>query len=114
MFLNIYIRGEYSWIPDILEEAIDEAKAAGFLGKNILGTGFDCEIYVQREVVELIFAVKKLLCLNSLEGKRGNPRLKPPFPAVKGLWERPTVVNNVESIAAIVLLLILQEQNMLK
>jgi NADH-quinone oxidoreductase subunit F len=97
----IYIRGEYSWIPDILEEAIEEAKAAGFLGKNILGTGFDCEIYVQRGGGAYICGEETAL-LESLEGKRGNPRLKPPFPAVKGLWERPTVVNNVESIAAIV------------
>lgn len=97
----IYIRGEYSWIPDILEQAIEEAKAAGFLGKNILGTGFDLEIYVQRGAGAYICGEETAL-LESLEGKRGNPRLKPPFPAVKGLWERPTVVNNVESIAAVV------------
>ncbi len=97
----IYIRGEYSWIPDILEEAIEEAKAAGFLGKNILGTGFDLEIYVQRGGGAYICGEETAL-LESLEGRRGNPRLKPPFPAVKGLWERPTVVNNVESIAAVV------------
>ena len=97
----IYIRGEYSWIPDILEEAIEEAKAAGFLGKNILGTGFDLEIYVQRGAGAYICGEETAL-LESLEGRRGNPRLKPPFPAVKGLWERPTVVNNVESIAAVV------------
>lgn len=97
----IYIRGEYSWIPDILEEAIEEAKAAGFLGKNILGTGYDLEIYVQRGAGAYICGEETAL-LESLEGRRGNPRLKPPFPAVKGLWERPTVVNNVESIAAVV------------
>ncbi len=97
----IYIRGEYSWIPDILEEAIEEAKKAGFLGKNILGSGFDLEIYVQRGAGAYICGEETAL-LESLEGKRGNPRLKPPFPAVKGLWERPTVVNNVESIAAVV------------
>lgn len=97
----IYIRGEYSWIPDILEEAIEEAKKAGFLGKNILGTGFDLEIYVQRGAGAYICGEETAL-LESLEGRRGNPRLKPPFPAVKGLWERPTVVNNVESIAAVV------------
>ncbi len=97
----IYIRGEYAWIPDILEQAIDEAKAAGFLGKDILGTGFDLEIYVQRGAGAYICGEETAL-LESLEGKRGNPRLKPPFPAVKGLWERPTVVNNVESIAAVV------------
>lgn len=97
----IYIRGEYSWIPDILEEAIEEAKKAGFLGKNILGSGFDLEIYVQRGGGAYVCGEETAL-LESLEGRRGNPRLKPPFPAVKGLWERPTVVNNVESISAIV------------
>ena len=80
----IYIRGEYSWIPDILEEAIEEARNNGFLGKNILGTGFDCEIYVQRGAGAYICGEETAL-LESLEGKRGNPRLKPPFPAVKGL-----------------------------
>ncbi len=97
----IYIRGEYSWIPDILEAAIEEARNAGFLGKNILGTGFDLEIYVQRGAGAYVCGEETAL-LESLEGKRGNPRLKPPFPAVKGLWERPTVVNNVESIATVV------------
>ncbi|AZB22764.1 NADH oxidoreductase (quinone) subunit F [Kaistella haifensis] len=97
----IYIRGEYSWISDILEQAIEEAKKAGFLGKNILGTGYDLEIYVHRGAGAYICGEETAL-LESLEGKRGNPRLKPPFPAVKGLWESPTVVNNVETIAAIV------------
>ncbi len=97
----IYIRGEYSWIPDILEQAIDEAKKNGFLGKNILGTGYDLEIYVHRGAGAYICGEETAL-LESLEGKRGNPRLKPPFPAVKGLWESPTVVNNVETIAAVV------------
>ena len=97
----IYIRGEYSWIPDILEEAIEEARKNGFLGKNILGTGYDLEIYVQRGAGAYICGEETAL-LESLEGKRGNPRLKPPFPAVKGLWESPTVVNNVETIAAVV------------
>jgi NADH-quinone oxidoreductase subunit F len=97
----IYIRGEYSWIPDILEEAIDEAKKNGFLGKNILGTGFDLEIYVQRGAGAYICGEETAL-IESLEGKRGNPRIKPPFPAVQGLYQCPTVVNNVESIAAVV------------
>ena len=97
----IYIRGEYAWIPDILEEAIEEARKNGFLGKNILGTGYDCEIYVQRGGGAYICGEETAL-IESLEGKRGNPRIKPPFPAVKGLWERPTVVNNVETIAAVV------------
>jgi NADH-quinone oxidoreductase subunit F len=97
----IYIRGEYAWIPDILEQAIAEAKANGFLGKNILGTGFDCEIYVQRGAGAYICGEETAL-IESLEGKRGNPRIKPPFPAIKGAWGRPTVVNNVETLAAIV------------
>ena len=97
----IYIRGEYAWIPDILEQAIAEAKANGWLGKNILGTGFDCEIYVQRGGGAYICGEETAL-IESLEGKRGNPRIKPPFPAVQGLWMRPTVVNNVETIAAVV------------
>ncbi len=97
----IYIRGEYAWVAEILEEAIDEAKEAGWLGQNIQGTGFDLEIYVQRGAGAYICGEETAL-LESLEGKRGNPRLKPPFPAVKGLWGRPTVVNNVETIAAIV------------
>ncbi|PWU02621.1 MAG: NADH-quinone oxidoreductase subunit F [Bacteroidetes bacterium] len=97
----IYIRGEYAWIVDILEQAIEEAKANGWLGKNILGSGFDCEIYVQRGAGAYICGEETAL-IESLEGKRGNPRIKPPFPAVKGVWDSPTVVNNVETIAAVV------------
>jgi NADH-quinone oxidoreductase subunit F len=97
----IYIRGEYAWIPEILEQAIQEAKNNGFLGKNILGSGFDCEIYVQRGAGAYICGEETAL-IESLEGKRGNPRIKPPFPAIQGLWMRPTVVNNVETIAAVV------------
>ncbi|MBS1601493.1 MAG: NADH-quinone oxidoreductase subunit NuoF [Bacteroidetes bacterium] len=97
----IYIRGEYAWIPDILEAAIEEARANGWLGKNILGTGFDCEIYVHRGAGAYICGEETAL-IESLEGKRGNPRIKPPFPAVKGVWDRPTVVNNVETLAAVV------------
>lgn len=97
----IYIRGEYAWIVDILEQAIAEAKQHGWLGKNILGSGFDCEIYVQRGAGAYICGEETAL-LESLEGKRGNPRIKPPFPAVKGVWDCPTVVNNVETLAAVV------------
>lgn len=97
----IYIRGEYAWIPDILEQAIAEARANGWLGKNILGSGFDCEIYVHRGAGAYICGEETAL-IESLEGKRGNPRIKPPFPAIKGVWDRPTVVNNVETLAAIV------------
>jgi NADH-quinone oxidoreductase subunit F len=97
----IYIRGEYAWVIDILETAISEAKNNGFLGKNILGSGYDLEIYVHRGAGAYICGEETAL-LESLEGKRGNPRIKPPFPAVKGAWDRPTVVNNVETLAAVV------------
>lgn len=97
----IYIRGEYAWIVDILEQAIAEAKQNGWLGKNILGKDYDLEIYVQRGAGAYICGEETAL-IESLEGKRGNPRIKPPFPAVKGVWGCPTVVNNVETIAAVV------------
>ena len=97
----IYIRGEYAWIVDILEDAINEAKANGFLGKNILGTGFDCEIHVHRGAGAYICGEETAL-IESLEGKRGNPRIKPPFPAIEGVWKRPTMVNNVETLASVV------------
>src|SRR5690606_31448661 len=97
----IYVRGEMMPQIRILEKAIGEAKAAGFLGKNILGTGYDLEIYVQPGGGAYICGEETAL-LESLEGKRGNPRIKPPFPAVAGLYGCPTVVNNVESIAATV------------
>ena len=102
----IYIRGAYACITNIVGEAIDEAKAAGFLGKNILNSGYDLEIYVHRGAGAYICGEETAL-LESLEGKRGNPRLKPPFPAVKGAWERPTFVNNVETIAAVVPIIII-------
>lgn len=97
----IYVRGEMMPQIRILEKAIAEAKAAGFLGKNILGKGYDLEIHVQPGGGAYICGEETAL-LESLEGKRGNPRIKPPFPAVAGLYGRPTVVNNVESIAATV------------
>jgi NADH-quinone oxidoreductase subunit F len=94
----IYVRGELMYVIHILEKAIAEAKAAGFLGKNILGSGYDLELVVQPGGGAYICGEETAL-LESLEGKRGNPRNKPPFPAVKGLYQCPTVVNNVESIA---------------
>ena len=97
----IYIRGEYDWIATILEEAIAEARQNNFLGKNIQGSGFDCEMYVHRGAGAYICGEETAL-IESLEGKRGNPRIKPPFPAVQGAWARPTVVNNVETLAAVV------------
>ncbi|SFC57488.1 NADH-quinone oxidoreductase subunit F [Parapedobacter composti] len=97
----IYVRGEMMPQIRILERAIAEAKNAGFLGKNILGSGYDLELYVQPGGGAYICGEETAL-LESLEGKRGNPRIKPPFPAVSGLYNCPTVVNNVESIAATV------------
>src|SRR5688572_23097900 len=96
----IYMRGEFRWIFPILEKAIEEAKAAGFLGKNILGTDYSLEIYVHSGAGAYICG-EETAQIESLEGKRGNPRNKPPFPAVVGLYGCPTVVNNVESIAAV-------------
>jgi NADH-quinone oxidoreductase subunit F len=84
-----------------LEKAIEEAYANGWLGKNILGSGYDLDLYVHVGAGAYICGEETAL-LESLEGKRGNPRIKPPFPAIKGLWECPTVVNNVETIAAVV------------
>ncbi|MCF2520227.1 NADH-quinone oxidoreductase subunit NuoF [Dyadobacter sp. CY351] len=94
----IYVRGELMYVIRILEKAIEEAKAQGFLGKNILGSGYDLELIVQPGGGAYICGEETAL-LESLEGKRGNPRNKPPFPAVKGLYQSPTVVNNVESIS---------------
>ncbi len=97
----IYIRGEYFYIARILEQAIDEAYKAGLLGKNIFGSGFDHDLYVHVGAGAYICGEETAL-LESLEGKRGNPRIKPPFPAVAGLYGCPTVVNNVETIAAVI------------
>ena len=97
----IYIRGEYFYVARIVEAAIAEAYAAGWLGKNILGTDFSHDCHVQVGGGAYICGEETAL-LESLEGKRGNPRIKPPFPAVAGLWGYPTVVNNVETIAAVV------------
>ena len=97
----IYVRGEYFYIIKILQNAIKEAYAAGLLGKNILGSGYDLDLYVQPGGGAYICGEETAL-IESLEGKRGNPRIKPPFPAIAGLWGCPTVVNNVETIAAVV------------
>ncbi len=96
----IYIRGEYMWIFYILEKAIKEAYAAGWLGKNIQNSGYDLDLYVHCGAGAYICGEETAL-IESLEGKRGNPRIKPPFPAVSGLWGNPTVVNNVETIATV-------------
>jgi NADH-quinone oxidoreductase subunit F len=102
----IYIRGEYMYVLRILEKAIEEAYAAGFLGKNILGTPYSLDLYVHPGAGAYICGEETAL-LESLEGKRGNPRLKPPFPAVAGLYASPTVVNNVETIATVVPIIVM-------
>lgn len=96
----IYIRGELLYVYHILEKAIAEAYQAGYLGKNIMGSGFDLELYVHPGGGAYICGEETAL-IESLEGKRGNPRIKPPFPAISGLYGCPTVVNNVESIATV-------------
>ncbi len=94
----IYIRGEFPEGAQILEKALAEARGRGFLGKNILGSGFDCEIYVHRGAGAYICGEETGL-IESLEGKRAYPRIKPPyFPAVLGLYQCPTIVNNVETL----------------
>jgi NADH-quinone oxidoreductase subunit F len=96
----IYIRGEYEVIALRLEEAISAAYDKGFLGKNILNSGFALDVFVHRGAGAYICGEETAL-LESLEGKRGNPRLKPPFPASVGLFQCPTVINNVETISNI-------------
>jgi NADH-quinone oxidoreductase subunit F len=96
----IYIRGEYENIAQRLEKAIAEAGEKGYLGSKILGSGLDCQVYVHRGAGAYICGEETAL-LESLEGKRGNPRLKPPFPASIGLFQCPTVINNVETISNI-------------
>jgi NADH-quinone oxidoreductase subunit F len=94
----IYIRGEFVREAKILEDAIAEAYAKGFIGKNILGSGFDLDVTVHRGAGAYICGEETSL-LNSLEGKRGWPRIKPPFPASVGAFGLPTIVNNVETVA---------------
>ena len=94
----IYIRGEYEAIAQRLERGIGEAGKKGYLGSNILGSGFDLDIVVHRGAGAYICGEETAL-LESLEGKRGHPRLKPPFPASVGLFQCPTVINNVETLA---------------
>ena len=93
----IYIRGEFLHVQHHLEAAIAEAYQAGYLGKNILGTGFDCDVFVHRGA-GAYEAGEETALIESLEGKRAQPRIKPPFPAVEGLYNCPTAVNNVETL----------------
>jgi NADH-quinone oxidoreductase subunit F len=100
----VYIRGEYrSWIR-MMEKAVDDAYAKGFLGKNILGSGFSVDMVVHSGAGAYICGEESSL-MESLEGKRGYPRVKPPFPAQKGLWGRPTTINNIESLANVPLII---------
>jgi len=94
----IYIRGEFVLGARVLEKALAEARAAGYIGRNVLGTGTTIEIWVHRGAGAYICGEETAL-LESLEGKRGLPRVKPPFPATHGLYGKPTVVNNVETLA---------------
>ena len=96
----IYVRGEFLWLIEKAEAAIQEARDAGYLGKNILGTGWDFDILVHRGAGAYICGEETAL-LNSLEGRRGEPRVKPPFPASKGAFGQPTTINNVETLAAV-------------
>jgi NADH-quinone oxidoreductase subunit F len=96
----IYIRGEYQLQADILEAALAEAAEAGYVGLNILGSGMDLSLVLHRGAGAYICGEETGL-LDSLEGKRGNPRLKPPFPAIEGLYHGPTLINNVETLATV-------------
>jgi NADH-quinone oxidoreductase subunit F len=96
----IYIRGEYRYVLDIVETAIGEAYSRGYLGKNILGSGFDFDLLIHTGAGAYECGEESAL-MESLEGKRGNPRIKPPFPAVVGLYGCPTVINNVETLSSV-------------
>ncbi len=93
----IYMRGEFATAARTLQRAIDQAYAAGFLGENILGTNFSLDMYVHRGAGAYICGEETAL-MDSLEGRIGQPRLKPPFPAVAGLYGKPTIINNVETL----------------
>ena len=101
----IYIRGEFYHVQEVLEAEIEKAYAAGFLGANILGSGFDCDVYVHRGA-GAYEAGEETALIESLEGKRAQPRIKPPFPAVAGLYQCPTAVNNVETLCNVPLIVL--------
>jgi len=96
----IFIRGEYDFVADILDTAVAEAEQAGFLGERILGSEHSLSLVVHRGAGAYICGEETAL-LDALEGKRGNPRLKPPFPANQGLYQGPTLINNVETLATV-------------
>jgi NADH-quinone oxidoreductase subunit F len=95
-----YTRGEYRYLIEIMDRAIAEARSAGLVGENIMGSNFSCEVYTHSGAGAYICGEETAL-LNSLEGLRGHPRMKPPFPAIAGLYGCPTVVNNVETLTAV-------------
>jgi NADH-quinone oxidoreductase subunit F len=99
----IYIRGEFLHVQKVLESELEKAYAAGYLGKNIFGSGFDCDIYIHRGA-GAYEAGEETALIESLEGKRAQPRIKPPFPAVAGLYQCPTAVNNVETLCNVPLI----------
>jgi NADH-quinone oxidoreductase subunit F len=101
----IYIRGEFFHVQLILEAEIEKAYKAGYLGKNIFGSGFDCDVFVHRGA-GAYEAGEETALIESLEGKRAQPRLKPPFPAVEGLYNCPTAVNNVETLCNVPLVVL--------
>jgi NADH-quinone oxidoreductase subunit F len=96
----IYIRGEYRYLSVIMQKAIKDAYAKGFIGKNIFGSGYDLDVYWHGGAGAYEVGEESAL-MESLEGKRGIPRIKPPFPAVVGLWGGPTVINNAETLASV-------------
>jgi NADH-quinone oxidoreductase subunit F len=100
----IYIRGEFYHLFPVLQRAIDDAREAGYVGRNILGSGFDCEVYLHRGA-GAYEAGEETALLDSLEGKRAQPRFKPPFPASVGAWGCPTAVNNVETLCNVPLVM---------
>jgi len=100
----IYIRGEYRYLIGIMDHAIEEARARGYIGRNILGSGFDFEVYTHTGAGSYECGEESAL-LESLEGKRGVPRIRPPFPAVAGAFGCPTVLNNVETYCAVPVIL---------
>ena len=100
----IYLRGEFYHVQQVLEAEIEKAYKAGFLGKNIFGSGFDCDVFVHRGA-GAYEAGEETALIESLEGKRAQPRIKPPFPAVAGLYQCPTAVNNVETLCNVPLIM---------
>ncbi len=96
----IYIRGEYRYLSEIMQKALADAYSRGFLGKNIFGSGYDFDVYWHGGAGAYEVGEESAL-MESLEGKRGVPRIRPPFPAVVGLWGGPTVINNVETLASV-------------